>query len=365
MSLEPPSPPLPPDPPPLALGVDGDSLPPTDTWPWVYRVMLETRLVEARIVELYRQNVVTGGVYSGQGNEATSVGAAWPLRPHDVLVPTHRDLGAHLAHGHDADDIFLQYLKRGTSQTGGKDSGLHMGREGSNVVGMISHLAHMMPVAVGCALAERQLGRDTVVLTTVGDGATSLGDFHESLNFAAVQKLPVLFVIVNNQYAYSTPITLQYAVERLSSRAVGYGMAGETVDGTNVLAVLAAAERAYRRGRAGQGPTLLESVTMRMRGHSEHDDMRYVPKALVDAWRAWDPLRRFEAHLEAVGVLSAAEREAMHADLSARIDAAVERAIAAPLPDPHEAPRGVFRAWDDAWTPPSGEAWLARSGGGR
>lgn len=233
-------------PPKLGASVPRDELPDARTALALYEHMLTSRMVEERIVDLYRLGKITGGCYTGIGNEATSVAAALALGPDDVLVPTHRDMGANLVRGHGPLEIFRQYLKRATSQTEGKDTGLHLGREGSNVVGMISHLAHMMPVAVGVALAERQKGRDVVVMTTVGDGSTSLGDFHESLNFAAVQKLPVLFVIENNQYAYSTPYTIQYACERLADRAAGYGMPGEQLDGTDALEVWAAARRACR-----------------------------------------------------------------------------------------------------------------------
>jgi TPP-dependent pyruvate/acetoin dehydrogenase alpha subunit len=264
-------------------------------------------------------------------------------------------MGMHLARGHDALTIMRQYLKRGTSQTEGKDSGLHLGLQGSNIVGMISHLAHMMPVAVGIALAERQQNKPTAVLTTIGDGATSLGDFHEALNFAAVQKLPVLFVIENNQYAYSTPITLQYAAERLSDRAVGYGMRGVRVDGTDAIEVWAEAKEAIALGRSGQGPTLMECVTMRMRGHSEHDDFKYVPSTLIEAWKRWDPIARMIAWFG-----DPAEVEAMRAKAMNEIDRAQEVAEAEPPADPSAAGRDVFREWKDEWTVPSGSDWEER-----
>jgi TPP-dependent pyruvate/acetoin dehydrogenase alpha subunit len=247
-----------------------------------------------------------------------------------------------------------QYMKRATSQTEGKDSGLHLGREGTNIVGMISHLAHMMPVAVGVALAERQKGSDAVVLTTVGDGATSIGDFHESLNFAAVQKLPVLFVIVNNQYAYSTPVTLQYASKQLSDRALGYGMAGKTIDGTDVLEVLHASKQAVDRARKGDGPTLLECVTMRMRGHSEHDDFKYVPRELIERWKRWDPIARYSAWLGEQGLAKDEELQAMRVRIDDEIDRAVNTAESEPPPDPARATHDVFRSWNEEWTPPSG-----------
>ena len=320
----------------------------------VWETMLLSRRLETRVIELYRQGQITGGVYIGHGNEATSVGTAWPMLEHDVLIPTHRDMGSHFVRGHSAEDVLLQYMKRASSQTGGKDSGLHIGREGSNIVGTISPLAHMLAVANGVALAERQKGTHASVLTSVGEGASSLGDFHEALNFAAIHKLPVVFVIVNNQYAYSTPHTLQYAVDKLSARAAGYGMAGETVDGTDTLAVLDAARRAFARARAHQGPTLLECVTMRMRGHSEHDDFKYVPPALMEAWRAWDPVMRLAQHLVAAGALDATRIAHTQQAIDARLDAAVQAALDAPAPVGPEAVEGVFREWKPEWTVPDG-----------
>ena len=319
--------------------------------------MLSSRRLEERIVELYRQGEITGGCYTGIGNEATSVGTAWAMAASDILVPTHRDMGSHLVRGHTPLEIMRQYLKRGTAQTGGKDSGLHLGKEGTEIVGMISHLAHMMPVAAGIALAERQAGRKTVVLTTVGDGATSLGDFHEALNFAAVQKLAVVFVIVNNQYAYSTPVTIQYACERLSDRAKGYGIAGEQVDGSDVVTVCDAARRAFERGRRGEGPTLLECVTMRMRGHSEHDDFKYVPEALLDRWRAWDPVERLTRYGLGRGYWQESDVQALRDEVSIEIETAIETAKSDPEPRPETAGQDVFRRWSPEWTVPTGDRW--------
>lgn len=324
--------------------------------------MATSRALELRVVELYRQNRVTGGCYTGVGNEATSVGCALAMAPQDVLVPTHRDMGAHLVRGHAVVDILRQYMKRSTAQTEGKDSSLHLGQEGSNIVGMISHLAHMMPVAVGVALAERQKqragqGQGACVMTTVGDGSTSLGDFHEALNFAAVQQLPVLFVIENNQYAYSTPTSIQYACDALADRAGGYGMPGRKLDGTDPFEVWQAARTAYARGRAGEGPTLLECVTMRMRGHSEHDDFKYVPAELLEAWGRWDPILRLRGFVLDEGWADEAWLERTDVAIAAQIDAAIEVAEAEPPPDPSAAGQDVYRNWREGWTSPSGEVW--------
>jgi len=315
----------------------------------IHRLVVLTRRLDQRIAALARQGRVPGAFYSGMGNEATAVGIAAALERSDVLVPTHRDLGAHLVHGHSPRDILLQYFRRAQSQTRGKDVGLHLGRPGSNIVGMVSHVGHMLPVAVGCAWAEWMKQSGAVVLTTIGDGGTSTGDFHESLNLASVRRLPVIFVIQNNQYAYSTPLSQQYACERLSDRAVGYGIPGEQVDGTDVFAVRDAARRAAARART-EGPTLLECVTMRLRGHSEHDDASYVPRETLEAWQGWDPVERLDAYLRGRGV-GAEQIEAVRADVDAEIEREVEYAESRPLSDPEEGGRGAFARWEAGWRP--------------
>lgn len=340
--------------PEIGRSVPPEACPDADDAAALLRAMLLSRRVEERIVELYRQGRISGGCYTGIGNEATSVGTATGLVDGDVLVPTQRDMGAHLVRGHDCADVFRQYLKRATAQTGGKDGGLHLGREGTDIVGMVSHLGHMLPVAVGIGLAERMKGRDAVVLTTIGDGATSLGDFHEALNFAAVQKAPVVFVIVNNQYAYSTPITGQYACAALADRAQGYGIPGARLDGTDVVEVRHRTREAIERARAGEGPTLLECMTMRMRGHSEHDDFRYVPKALLQRWGAWDPVARFERWAIATDRIDEARAQAIDAEVEQAVEAGLEAASQDPDPDPATASTGVFRHWPSAWTVPQG-----------
>ena len=317
--------------------------------------MLLTRRFEERVSALYREGRISGGCYLGMGNEATSVGTAWLMREQDILVPSHRDLGSHLVRGHSVLDVMRQYLSRGTAQTRGRDAGLHLGRPGSQIVGMISHLGHMAAVAAGAAMAERLLGRDAVVLTTLGDGATSLGDVHEALNFAAVQRLPVVFVIVNNQYAYSTPVNLQYACERLADRGAGYGIPGVQVDGTDVFQVLDAAGTAFARARSGEGPTLLECVTMRMRGHAEHDDSKYVPPELLARWRKWDPLERLASWARAEGHLDAQTEAALEERTADTIEQALRTAESEPSPSPASAVEGVFRAWEPGWSVPPRE----------
>ena len=356
--------PVHPSPPPAVVPELGHALP-AEAHPSredslaLYRHVLLTRRLDERAVALYREGAIIGGCYTAIGNEATSVGMAVPMGDNDVLVPTQRDLGAHLVRGHTPLEILRQYLKRDTSMTRGRDSGLHLGREGGDIVGMVSHLGHMLGVATGVALADRQLGRSTGVVTTIGDGATSLGDFHEALNFAAVQRLPVVFVIVNNQYAYSTPPSLQYAVASLADRAAGYGMVGHALDGTDVLTVVHYTRQALARGQAGGGPTLLECRTMRMRGHSEHDDFKYVPSSLIDAWRAWDPVDRMKAYLRTRHDVDESTLDGFDAEARSAIDDAEAQARTEPTPVPESAKEGVYRRWEADWTVPDGRlgAW--------
>jgi pyruvate dehydrogenase E1 component alpha subunit len=202
---------------------------------------------------------------------------------------------------------------------------------------MVSMLPDMMLVATGMAMAFKLRGERRCALTWFGDGSTSRGDFHEAMNWAGVQRLPVIFLLENNQYAYSTPLDKQFAVDPVQ-RAAAYGFVGQTVDGNDVEAVFEATLAARERAIAGGGPTLIEAVTMRMHGHAAHDDMKYVPKELVEEWRARDPIERQEKRLRAAGV----DVDEVHASVAAEIDAATEEALAAPMPDPSTAIEGVF-----------------------
>ncbi len=308
----------------------------------MYRIMRLTREFEMRVIRLYRQGKIVGGVYTGTGNEAVSVGSAYALGKNDILAPMHRDLGALFVRGEKARDMMCQYLGRRSGPTRGKDGNMHQGYIELNIIGMISHLGALIPVAVGAALAGMIRGTKQVALTYIGDGGASIGDFHEGLNFAAVYKVPFVQIIENNQYAYSTPTRLQYACKDLADRAAGYGVHGEMVDGNDVLAVYAVCKRAIERARAGEGPSLIEAKTMRMRGHSEHDDHFYVPKELLEEWRQKDPIERFEKYLAGRGLLPEQIRAEIERQALAEIDEAVEFAESSPLPDGPEALDGVY-----------------------
>jgi pyruvate dehydrogenase E1 component alpha subunit len=299
--------------------------------------MLLMRGLEERAMTLYRQGKVPGSFYDGYGQEAVSAGAAFAMGPGDRLCILHRDLAAHLIRGVTPAQILGQYLGRDTGITRGRDGNVHFGDPHLGCVGMVSMLPDMMLVATGMAMAFKLRGEARCAMTWFGDGSTSRGDFHEAMNWAGVQKLPVVFVLENNQYAYSTPLDKQFAVDPVE-RAAAYGFVGVTVDGNDVEAVFEATRAARERALAGGGPTLIEAVTMRMHGHAAHDDMKYVPKEQVEEWRKRDPIDGQEARLRALGV----DVDAVREEVQAEIDAATEEALAAPMPDPASAADGVF-----------------------
>ena len=301
------------------------------------RYMLLMRGIEERAMTLYRQGKVPGSFYDGFGQEAVSTGAAFAMGPADRLCVLHRDLAAHLVRGVTPKRIFAQYMGRAGGVTEGREGNVHFGDRALGCVGMVSMLPDMMLVAAGMAMAFRLRGEQRCAITWVGDGATSRGDFHEAMNWAAVQRLPVIFVLENNQYAYSTPLHLQFAVDPVE-RARAYGFLGERVDGNDVEAMFEATRRARERALAGAGPTLIEAVTMRMHGHAAHDDMRYVPPELVERWRERDPIDRQAARLRELGI----DVEALRAEVTAEIERGAAEALELPMPDAAGALSGVF-----------------------
>src|SRR5438105_4323322 len=263
----------------------------------IYYLMRLTRAVEDRTRTLFLQGRIVGGVYTGQGHEATTVGAAILLRDGDFIVPQHRDLGMHLTRGGSPRAVMTQWLSRGNSPAIGRDCQIHICDMHHGIVPMISMLGESLPLACGVALTLKMCKCSTIVLASMGDGATSTGPFHEALNFASVQKLPIVFVIENNGYAYSTPSYQEFAIANLSDRAVAYGILGESVDGNDVLKVVETVDRAVEHVRGGKGTALIECKTFRVRGHSEADKADYVPPELREEWLAKDPIPRFEEYL--------------------------------------------------------------------
>jgi TPP-dependent pyruvate/acetoin dehydrogenase alpha subunit len=304
---------------------------------WLLRAMLLMRGIEERAMSLYRQGKVPGSFYDGFGQEAVSAGPAFAMAPEDRLCILHRDLAAHLIRGVTPVRILAQYMGRDAGITRGRDGNVHFGDRHLGCVGMVSMLPDMMLVATGMAMAFKLRGEQRCALTWFGDGSTSRGDFHEAMNWAGVQRLPVIFVLENNQYAYSTPLDKQFAVDPVE-RAAAYGFAGVTVDGNDVEAMFEATRAARARAIAGEGPTLIEAVTMRMHGHAAHDDMKYVPKEQVELWRKRDPIDRQDTRLRELGV----DVDQVRAKVQAEIDAATEQALSSPMPDPADAVDGVF-----------------------
>ena len=297
----------------------------------LYHSMLLSRLIEEKMLVLLRQGRLSKW-FSGIGQEAIATGVVSALDPDDFVLPMHRDLGVFTGRDIDLPRLFRQLLGREDGFTKGRDRSFHFGLLQKGIVGMVSHLGAMLPVACGLAQAAQLRGSGRVAAAFTGDGATSEGDFHEALNLAAVWKLPVLFLIENNHYGLSTPTHEQYACRDLAERGAGYGMPGLVVDGNDILAVHQAVSRAADRSRRGEGPTLLEFKTFRTRGHEEASGTDYVPSQLQAEWKAKDPLQRFEALLLGRQILNQADVDETRGAYKARIDALADDALAAPVP---------------------------------
>jgi|SRR3990172_7600897 len=302
-----------------------------------------TREIENRIErKLYRQGKIVGGVYVGRGQEAIAVGSSIQLAKNDCICPSHRDMGAFLIRGITPREIFAQYMGRKTGVSKGKDANLHMGDMRRNIVSFVSMLADTVPVAAGIGMAYKMRKQKNVVLCYFGDGATSRGDWHEGMNLAAVQKVPVIYLCNNNLYAYSTPLDKQMAIKEISSRASSYGMPGVTVDGNDIIDVYKATKKAIEFAREGGGPTLIECRTFRMTGHSAHDDVKYVPKELFEEWEKRDPILLLESSLIQSKTVSEDDVKKMATRITQEVDEAVRLAENDPFPEPNEALEGVY-----------------------
>ena len=308
----------------------------------LYRFMRLNRVVEEKLVNLYRQGKVVGGLYRSLGQEATSIGSAFALAKGDIVGPLIRNLGVVLVMGYSPRDVITQYMARATSPSGGKDCNLHFGRPERGVISPISMLGALIPVMAGIALAGRMQKKNLVTMTWIGDGGTSTGAFHEGLNFAAVQRLPLVVIAENNGWAYSTPFHKQTAAKSLADKAGAYGIPGESVDGNDVLAVYAAARRAVDRARSGGGPTLVEALTYRMKGHAEHDAQAYVKKEDLEAWRKKDPIERYARVLIESKDATAEQLAAIDEAIGQEADREVQLAEQSPLPAPEIALQNVY-----------------------
>jgi TPP-dependent pyruvate/acetoin dehydrogenase alpha subunit len=309
------------------------------------------RYVDERLEALYRQGRLPGAIYSGRGQEGTHVGTVFALEPRDSLFPTHRDLTAQLAKGLDLNRVLAQFWGRIDGYLRGRDGNSHIGDwDGNRTYAVMSHLPIAYPVAVGAAWAYHRAGDGRVAMAICGDGATSNGRWHEAINWSAVQRLPVIWVVNNNQFAYSTPNEKEFAVPTVAERAVAYGIPGVRVDGADVLEVFEAARDAVERARGGGGPTLIESVSLRWRGHAGHDPAKYVPRELLEHYMlSKDPVKNFEDRLRDLGVVD----DAAIAEVQTRVEQAFEEAhayaLASPFPEAGDVDKGMW-VEDGYWT---------------
>src|SRR5215216_5630132 len=301
------------------------------------RYMLLMRITEERALTLYQQGKVPGSFYDGRGQEATAVGPAFALGPRDRACILHRDLGAHFVRGVTPDRVLAQMMGRAGGVTGGKDANMHFAERRLGCVQMVSMLPDMALVACGLAVAFQMRRERRAAMTWFGDGATANGQWHEAMNIAGIRQLPMVFVLENNQWAYSTPNDREFAVDPVE-RAAGYGFPGVKVDGNDVEAVFDAAAVACERARGGGGPTLIEAETMRMHGHGAHDDMSYLSPEMFEEWEARDPIRRYEERLGGEGI----DVEAIHASVKEELEREAAWALEQPMPDPDIATAGVF-----------------------
>ena len=304
--------------------------------------MLLTRTIEERLIRLYHQARIFGGVYTGYGQEAAGAAAALAGNADDLFAPCIRNLSLHVGRGESTLNVFRQWLARRDGPTRGRDGNVHYGNAAHGVYAMISHLGAMLSVVAGGVMARRLRGIPSVGFGFIGDGGASTGDFHEALNFAAVNNVPVIYVIENNHYAYSTPSSQQYKCERLVDRAKGYGVEGIRADGNDALALLALFDAIAGDIREKPRTVLVEVDTMRMRGHGEHDDFSYVPRELLEAYRKRDPLHVAREQLITSGDLTDLEWSCLQQDCQAEVDVAYRQALSEPAPDPDTLTEGVY-----------------------
>lgn len=317
----------------------------------LYRYLKLTRLFDEKTVAMKRQSKLTGGVFTSLGQEATAVGTAFALEPQDFIAPLIRDIGACFVKGIEPRTIFLQYLGRANAPSRATDVQFHFADLEKGFIGPISHLGDMIPVMAGILLASRMKKENRVAVAYIGEGASSTGTFHEGVNFAAVQKLPLITVIENNGYAYSTPTREQCAADQFVDKAVGYGIKGLSVDGNDVIACYEVTKQAVEYARAGHGAVLIEAHTYRRKGHAEHDNQSYVPEGEIAWWAEHnDPITRYEKYLGEKKILDRTEINKIASEIKSFLDAEAEWAESQPDPLPESAAYDVF---DNNMVPPA------------
>jgi pyruvate dehydrogenase E1 component alpha subunit len=308
----------------------------------LYYDLLLTRQFEQRLSILYRQGKIVGGLYLSRGQEAIAVATCQHLRKDDVISPVHRDLGAFLVKGMDPGVLMAQILAKETGPSKGKDSFLHAGSRELGIIPPTSILASTIPICAGIAFSFKLRKQDRVAVSYFGEGGSNRGDFHEGLNFAGVHKPPLILVCENNKYAYSTPVEKEMAICCVAYRAESYSFEGLIVDGNDALAVYDTMEYAVKKAREGGGPTLIECMTYRISGHSEHDEAKYQPPEEKEEWKRRDPIERFRAFLTEHGHLSDSDEQQMNEKIAKVLDEAVAFAEQSPYPPPEDALRHVF-----------------------
>src|SRR5881296_2751839 len=312
----------------------------------IYYYLRLTRTLEERLVALYRQTKVIGGLFRSLGQEGESVASAYALergKNRDILSPLIRNLGSMLVMGARPVEILRQYMAKADGPTRGRELNVHFNNLELGYLGQISHLGDMIPVMAGITLTFKLRGEPRVGLVYIGDGATSTGTFHEGLNFAAVQRCPLVVIAEYNRWAYSTPPEQQFAVKDLADKAKGYGIPAVTVDGNDVLAVYEATKFAVERARRGKGVHFIEVKTYRRKGHAEHDDQHYVPKEELDWWaKENDPIDRYMRQLAVNGWVEESEFEPIDRQIAEEVDQATDACVNEPLPAGETALPGVY-----------------------
>jgi TPP-dependent pyruvate/acetoin dehydrogenase alpha subunit len=341
----------------------GDRPLPDDRLREMLHLLKLARYFDERMEALYRQGRLPGAFYSGRGQEGTHVGVAFALEQGDSLFPTHRDLTAQLTKGLDLKRVMAQYWGRIDGYTRGRDGNSHIGDWfGNRTFTVMSHLPIAYPVAIGAAWAYQRRGDRRVAMAICGDGATSNGRWHEALNWSAIHRLPTVWVVNNNQYAYSTPNRREFSVPTIAERAAAYGMPGVRVDGGDVLEVYQAAQEAVDRARGGGGPSLIESVSLRWRGHAGHDPAKYMPPELLEEYmESHDPVKNFQAYLLAQGVVGEGDLAEIQAGVEREFDEGYEYALASPFPEPGDATKGLW-VEDGYWTSEPGRGGGTEAG---
>ncbi|MFB9841929.1 alpha-ketoacid dehydrogenase subunit alpha/beta [Mucilaginibacter ginsenosidivorans] len=319
-----------------------------------YKALLWPRLIEEKMLILLRQGRI-GKWFSGIGQEAIAVGSTLAMQPYEYILPMHRNLGVFTTRDIPLSRLMAQWQGKASGFTKGRDRSFHFGTQEYKIIGMISHLGPQMALADGIALADVLSKRKRATLVFTGEGGTSEGDFHEALNVASVWNLPVIFLIENNGYGLSTPVNEQYKCEKLSDRAIGYGIEGRTVDGNNILEVYHTISELAEDIRQNPRPVLLECMTFRMRGHEEASGVKYVPQQLFDEWKEKDPIANFEQFLLDEGVLDAEKIKVIKSGFTSMIDIQIERVFNEPdiIPDMETELADMYKPYSNPTIQPS------------